>query len=67
MSAIDILFLLVGVVALTAMLLFSKVIRAIAWESLRHPFTHSRIEVDGNKVEIHRPVPSKDDQPAGAR
>jgi hypothetical protein len=69
MNKIDVLFLVVVLVALASMLACSKVIRAIAWEALRHPFTPSRIEVDGDKVEVHRPAPKKlpHDHSAGAR
>ena len=56
MSTIDGIFLAAGVLSLTLMLIFSKVIRAIVWESLRHPFTHSRIELHDGRLKIWRVV-----------
>src|SRR5437879_2189266 len=63
MSTVDCLFLAGFVVVLTAMLASSKVVRAIAWDCLRHPFTPARIEVDGREVRVRRPAPK---QPEGA-
>lgn len=55
MSIIDYIFIAGFVVALALMLLFSKVIRAIFWDTLRHPFTPSRVEVydDGEIRVVH--------------
>jgi hypothetical protein len=69
MNAIDLAFLAVGVAALTVWLLLDKVARAIVWDSLRHPFTRSRIEVKDGKVNVvHLPsgTARKTDHPAGA-
>jgi hypothetical protein len=55
MNAVDWLFLAGFALALAAMLVFSKVLRAVAWECLRHPFTPARIEVDGHQVRVLRP------------
>lgn len=52
MDAIDLVILAVGVAALTIWLLLDKTVRAIVWDSLRHPFTHSRIEVKDGKVHV---------------
>ena len=52
MNAIDLVFLAVGVGALTLWLVLDKVARAIVWDSLRHPFTRSRIEVKDGKVRV---------------
>ena len=69
MNTIDLLFLLVGMAALTVWLLLDKVARVIVWESLRHPFTRSRIEIRDGKVHVSR-LPSgaakQADHPAGA-
>ena len=54
MSTIDGIFLAVCVLCLALMLIFSKVIRAIVWESLRHPFTRSRIELHDDYLKIWR-------------
>lgn len=70
MNAIDLVFLAVGVAVLTLWLLCDKVARAIVWDSLRHPFTRSRIEVKDGKVHvIHLPsgAARKTDHPAGAK
>jgi hypothetical protein len=52
--------------ALVSLLLFSPVIRAILWESLRHPFRRSRITILGHHVSTNRDsemnVPSPEDQ-----
>jgi hypothetical protein len=52
MNAIDLVFLAAGVAVLTVWLLLDKVARAIVWDSLRHPFTPSRIEVKDGKVHV---------------
>lgn len=54
MSIIDYVFLLTFVTALVVMLGCSKVLRAIAWDTVRHPFTRSRIEIIDGKVSVHR-------------
>jgi hypothetical protein len=54
MNLVNYLFLLVFLLVLATMLATSRVIRAIVWESLRHPFSHSRIVVAGGKVEVER-------------
>jgi hypothetical protein len=69
MSTIDGIFLAACILSLALMLIFSKVIRAIVWDSLRHPFTRSRIEIKDGKVHVvHLPsgVARKPDHPAGA-
>ena len=53
MSVVDVLFLLFSFVVLTVILACSPVLRAILWDTLRHPFTNSRIEVLDGKVKIH--------------
>lgn len=54
MTTIDGIFLVGGVLCLALMLTFSKVIRAIVWESLCHPFTRSRIELHDGRLKIWR-------------
>jgi hypothetical protein len=63
MSTVDSIFLAVCVLSLSFMLIFSKVIRAIAWESLRHPFARSRIEMQDGHLKIWRGE-SKEDEAA---
>jgi hypothetical protein len=59
MNAIDLVFLAAGVAALSSLLLFDKLSRAIVWECFRHPFTPSRIEVKDGKVQVfHRLSPA---------
>lgn len=63
MSTVDSVFLAVCVLSLTLMLTFSKVIRAIVWESLRHPFTRSRIELHDGSMKIWRgPLTGNDEK-----
>jgi hypothetical protein len=59
MSAVDYVFIAGFVVALALMLLCSKVIRAIFWDTVRHPFTPSRVEVyeDGEVRVVHLRFP----------
>jgi hypothetical protein len=52
MSTINIMFLAGFMAALIAMLAFSARIRAIAWESIRHPFTASVVVERDGKVEV---------------
>lgn len=57
MSTIDLFFLAGGIAFLAAWLLYDKITRAIVWDSLRHPFTRSRIEVEDGKVRVvHLPA-----------
>ena len=65
MTLMDYIFLGVCVLALTVMVLGSKVIRAILWETLRHPFRASRIEIDDGHVLVNhsQAVLAKDVQP----
>jgi hypothetical protein len=72
MTAIDYVFLAACVLALALMLIGSKVMRAIFWETVRHPFRPSRIEVHQGQVVIAhtQPVSAEGAQPrspAGAR
>lgn len=53
MSVVDLLFLIFFLIVLIAILAGSRIIRAVLWDTLRHPFTHSRIEVVDGKVKIH--------------
>jgi hypothetical protein len=59
MGTVNWLFLAGFAVVLVALLAGSKVIRAIAWDCLRHPFTPSRIELDGNEVRVKQLAPAK--------
>jgi hypothetical protein len=52
MTAIDYIILGAGVLMLSAMLVGSKVLRAVVWETLRHPFLPSRIEIHDDQVVI---------------
>jgi len=54
MSWIDYTVLAVALAALALMLACSKVMRVLAWESLRHPFTHSKIRVVNGEVQVLR-------------
>ncbi len=57
MHTIDIAFLAVVGLSLGTMLASSRVIRAIVWDSFRHPFTHATIIIDGDRVEVrHEPA-----------
>lgn len=72
MTAVDYAFLLFCVLTLGVMLIGSKVLRAIFWETLRHPFRSSRITVHQDQVVItpSPALPSEDPQSrstAGAR
>lgn len=72
MTMIDYIFLAVCVLALAIMLIGSKVVRTILWETLRHPLRSSRIEVDQGQIFVNRSqsVPAESVQPpspAGAR
>lgn len=53
MSGVDLLFLIIFLVILIVILACSPVLRAVIWDTLRHPFTHSRVEVLDGKVKIH--------------
>lgn len=55
MSAVDIYFFGFDIIVLALMLVLSPIIRAIAWESLRHPFTNSVIEYGDGQVFIRQP------------
>jgi hypothetical protein len=44
MSIVDLIFLSGFFVILASMLIFSPMIRAIFWDTIRHPFTPSRVE-----------------------
>jgi hypothetical protein len=65
MTAIDYVFLGAGVLALGLMLIGSNVLRAILWETLRHPLRASRIEVNEGQLTITHPepIPADDAQP----
>lgn len=71
MTAIDYVFLVGSILTLGLMLIGSKVVRAILWETLRHPFRPSRIEIhQGQLVITHPTLPAEDTEPklpAGAR
>ena len=71
MNVVDYVFLAVCGAALALLLIGSKVLRAIFWESLRHPFRASRIEVRDGAVVITRSQPLSEQNtqprsPAGA-
>lgn len=58
MSVVDLLFLTFFLLALVVILGCSPALRAVFWDTLRHPFTHSRIEIGDGKVKIlHRGLP----------
>lgn len=64
MNPVDFIFLAVWLIALTAMLACSPILRAIVWDTLRHPFTPSRVTCNDGKVQvIHEPT----GEPAGER
>ena len=65
MTAVDYVFLAVCVLTLGLLLVGSKVLRAIFWETLRHPFRPSRIEIHDGQVVITRTqaVAEEDAQP----
>ena len=72
MTMIDYAFLGACLLILALLLVGSKVMRAIFWESVRHPFRTSRIEVRDGKVVVTHPetFPAEDTKrqsPAGAR
>jgi hypothetical protein len=72
MSTVDYIFLAGCVAALVLMLACSKVIRAIVWDTIRHPFSKSRIEVRDGEVFVRREgstqaVQAEPKAPAGAR
>jgi hypothetical protein len=52
MAAIDVWFLVAFVAGLTGLLFSSRVIRAIAWDTLRHPFTKATIIVHEDRIEV---------------
>ena len=58
MTTIDVFFLVVLVAGLGIMLLSSPVIRAIAWDTLRHPFTKATITVNNDRIETRHDPPS---------
>jgi hypothetical protein len=61
MSTIDILFVAAFAAILLALLAASPVVRAILWDTLRHPFTHARVESDGSQVRVlHLEPPARD-------
>jgi Na+/serine symporter len=71
MTANDYVFLVAGLLILGLMLVVSKVVRAILWETLRHPFRLSHIEVrQGQVVITHTQASATTDaesqSPAGA-
>ncbi len=65
MTINDYVFLGACVLILGLMLFGSKVLRAIFWEILRHPFRPSRIEVHQGQVVVTHPqtLPAEDTQP----
>jgi hypothetical protein len=65
MNTVDYVFLGTGVLILGLMLVGSKVFRAVLWETLRHPFRPSRIEIHHGQVVITHPqsIPTLDSQP----
>ncbi len=72
MSVSDYAFLGVCVVILCVILVTSKVMRAVLWETLRYPFRSSRIDVEQGQIVVSRSQsqPAKDGQPtshAGAK
>ena len=58
MTTVDIFFLVVLVASLGIMLLSSPAIRAIAWDTLRHPFTKATITVNDDRIEIRHDTPA---------
>lgn len=71
MSMLDYVFLAGCVAVLALMLVCSKVVRAIVWDTLRHPFSKSRVEVRDGEVVIRREAtpaaPARSESAAGAR
>jgi hypothetical protein len=72
MNATDYVFLAVCVLALAVLVGTSKVLRAILWETLRHPFRPSRIEFQDGQIVVSHPQsiptgPSQGKSAAGAR
>ncbi len=66
MTTIDLVFLIVCIISLGVMLGASKVIRAVVWETLRHPFEPSRVELREGQIVVTRSQYQdvKDDRPA---
>ena len=52
MTTVDVFFLVGLAASLGIMLLSSRVIRAIAWDTIRHPFTKTTITVNDDRIEI---------------
>jgi hypothetical protein len=63
MSVVDLLFLILFLVALLVILASSPVLRAVLWDTLRHPFTHGRVEVRDGQVKIHHETSASSSQP----
>jgi hypothetical protein len=68
MTTTDFVFLLLCIISLGIMLVASKVLRAVVWETIRHPFGSSRIEVRQGQIVVSRSQThhAKDDQPASS-
>jgi hypothetical protein len=54
MPGVDHTFVLLALGALAAMLAASRVTRYIFWETVAHPFTHSRIYLRDGRVQVER-------------
>jgi hypothetical protein len=57
MNGTDFVILIACVSALATMLVGSKVLRAIFWEIIRHPFRPSRIEIENGQMVVTHPQP----------
>ena len=53
MNTVDFIFLVGFFLALSIILTKSPFLRAVVWDTLRHPLTRSRIEIRENKVIVH--------------
>ncbi len=58
MSVVDLFFLAAFIACLGALLLGSPIIRAIAWDTLRHPFTRATILVNEDRIEVRHDLPA---------
>jgi hypothetical protein len=54
MTVTNLVFLGIACFVIVLMLLTSKVIRVIAWETVAHPFTKSKIDVVQDDIKVHR-------------
>lgn len=64
MNPIDLIFLALFLAILVVLLVGSRVIRAIAWDSIRHPFTRGRIMITDDEIKILRDENAASESPA---